>query len=395
MAPEQSKRAAWKSPDFVLIATILALLVIGLNMVYSASYVIAHNDPTYGSDSYFVIQQGERAVAGLVLLLVFQSLDYHLLRRLSVPFLVIVVALLVAVLATHLSHSAYGAQRWLKLGPLPTLEPSELAKLALILYYADWLSRRREVIRDFASGTLPFGIITSGVCAMVVLQPDLGTAVIIAAIALSLYFVAGADVRHLAFGLAAGVVVFSLVVLGAGYRSQRITAFLDASKDPLGVGWNITQAQIALGSGGLFGLGLGASRQKFYYLPNAHTDAIFAVIGEELGYIGTVAVVALFVVLAFRGCRIAMQAPDAYGSLLATGITFSIVIQAFINIGVITATIPFTGVPLPCVSYGGSSLIESLISMGILLNISRQGKPGAILVRVGARAIPARPMVAR
>ena len=385
----------WKSPDFVLIATILALLVIGLNMVYSASYVIAHNDPTYGSDSYFVIQQGERAVAGLVLLLVFQSLDYHLLRRLSVPFLVIVVALLVAVLATHLSHSAYGAQRWLKLGPLPTLEPSELAKLALILYYADWLSRRREVIRDFASGTLPFGIITSGVCAMVVLQPDLGTAVIIAAIALSLYFVAGADVRHLAFGLAAGVVVFSLVVLGAGYRSQRITAFLDASKDPLGVGWNITQAQIALGSGGLFGLGLGASRQKFYYLPNAHTDAIFAVIGEELGYIGTVAVVALFVVLAFRGCRIAMQAPDAYGSLLATGITFSIVIQAFINIGVITATIPFTGVPLPFVSYGGSSLIESLISMGILLNISRQGRPGSIPVRIGAKAIPARPMVAR
>lgn len=368
--------------------------MVGLNMVYSASYVIAHNDPSYGSDSYFVVQQGERAAAGLVLLLIFQSLDYHWLRKLSVPLLAIVVALLVAVLATHLSHSAYGAQRWIKLGPLPTLEPSELAKLALVLYYADWLSKRREVIREFIAGTVPFGVITSGICALVVLQPDLGTAVIIAAIAVSLYFVAGADVRHLALGLVASVGIFSLIVVGAGYRSQRIAAFLDASSDPLGVGWNITQAQIALGSGGLFGLGLGASRQKFYYLPNAHTDAIFAVIGEELGYIGTVVVIALFVILAFRGCRIAMQAPDSYGSLLATGITFSIVVQAFVNIGVITATIPFTGVPLPFVSYGGSSLVVSLLSIGILLNISRQAR-GAIPVRAGASAMRARPVEAR
>jgi cell division protein FtsW len=394
MTSEKMSRPTWKSPDFVLLATILVLLVVGLNMVYSASYVIAHNDPSFGSDSFFVVQQGERAAAGLVLLLVFQSVDYHVLRRASVPLLAIVVVLLVAVLATHLSHSAYGAQRWIKLGPLPPVEPSEVAKLGLILYYADWLSKRRETIRDFATGTLPFGIMTSGICALVILQPDLGTTVIMATIAVGLYFVAGADIRHLMFGLAASLAAFVLIVIGAGYRSQRIAAFFDASSDPLGIGWNITQAQIALGSGGLFGLGLGASRQKFYYLPNAHTDAIFAVIGEELGYVGTVIVVVLFVVLAIRGCRIAMQAPDAYGSLLATGITFSIVAQAFINIGVITATIPFTGVPLPFVSFGGSSLMVSLLSIGILLNISRQSR-AQVTSRAGAQMATARPAEAR
>src|SRR5579859_6090719 len=372
MASPSIRSRSWEKPDFILLATVAALLIIGLNMVYSASYVIAHNDPSYGSDSYFAVQQAIRAVAGIVLLVVFQSVDYHVLRRVSVPVLAMAIALLVAVLVTHLSHSAYGAQRWLTLGSLPPLEPSELVKIALILYFADWLSRRRDTIRDFVTGTLLFGIITSGVCALVVLQPDLGTAVVIAAIAIGLYFVAGADVFHLAFGLAAGVVVFWVVVIDSGYRSERIAAFLDASRDPLGVGWNITQAQIALGSGGIFGLGLGASRQKFYYLPNAHTDAIFAVIGEELGYIGAVLVVALFVGLALRGFRIASRAPDSYGCLLATGITFALVAQAFINVAVITATIPFTGVPLPFVSYGGSSLVVSLLSVGILSNISRQ-----------------------
>ena len=215
------------------------------------------------------------------------------------------------------------------MGPFPTLEPSEFAKVALALYFADWLSRRRENIRDLATGTIPFGIITSVICALVVLQPDLGTAVVIAAIAIGLYFVAGADVLHLVAGLVAGLVVFWLVVIDSGYRSDRIAAFLDASRDPLGVGWNITQAQIALGSGGAFGLGLGASRQKFYYLPNSHTDAIFAVIGEELGYVGAVFVVVLFVALALRGFRIASNAPDSYGCLLATGLTFGLVAQAF------------------------------------------------------------------
>lgn len=377
MASQTIGRFEWQRPDVVLLGTIGVLLVIGLDMVYSASYVIAHNDPSYSSDAYFFLQQLAHAGAGIVLMIAFQAIDYHILRKASVPLLCLAVTLLIFVLVSRLAHSAYGAQRWLKLGPLPAVEPSELAKLALVVYCADWLGRHRESIRSFTFGTLPFGVIVVGLCALVVLQPDVGTAFVIATIAVCMYFVAGGDARHLAIGLAVGAIVFVGLVLGAGYRSQRITAFLNASSDPLGVGWNITQAQIALGSGGLLGRGLGASRQKFYYLPNAQTDAIFAVIGEELGLIGTVLIIVLFAVLAIRGYRIALNAPDAFGTLLAIGLTSSLVAQAYLNIGVITALIPFTGIPLPFVSYGGSSLMVSLLAIGILLNISRQtGPPG-------------------
>ena len=365
----------WQRPDFPLLAAVAVLLVVGLDMVYSASYVIAHNDPSYGNDAYFLLQQLWRAGLGLAFLLVAQATDYHLWRRIALPFVALAVLLLVAVLATHLAHTAYGAQRWLKLGPLPAIEPSELVKLALVVYFADWLSRRQGRLTEFASSTVPFAVTVGGICVLVILQPDLGTAIVIAATSVSLFFVAGADVRQLAVGLIGAAGALVLVVLGAGYRSQRIAAFLDPSRDPLGVGWNITQAQIALGSGGVLGLGLGASRQKFYYLPNAHTDAIFAVVGEELGLLGTLGVLFLFGFLAFRGFRIARRAPDSYGALLATGITCGLVIQALINIGVITATIPFTGIPLPFVSYGGSSLVVSLLAIGIMLNVSRQGTP--------------------
>jgi cell division protein FtsW len=365
----------WQRPDFPLLAAVAVLLVVGLDMVYSASYVIAHNDPSYGNDAYFLLQQLWRAGLGLAFLLVAQATDYHLWRRIALPFVALAVLLLVAVLATHLAHTAYGAQRWLKLGPLPAIEPSELVKLALVVYFADWLSRRQGRLTEFASSTVPFAVTVGGICVLVILQPDLGTAIVIAATSVSLFFVAGADVRQLAVGLIGAAGALVLVVLGAGYRSQRIAAFLDPSRDPLGVGWNITQAQIALGSGGVLGLGLGASRQKFYYLPNAHTDAIFAVVGEELGLLGTLGVLFLFGFLAFRGFRIARRAPDSYGALLATGITCGLVIQALINISVITATIPFTGIPLPFVSYGGSSLVVSLLAIGIMLNVSRQGTP--------------------
>jgi cell division protein FtsW len=365
-------RPPWRRADFVLLAAVAILVVIGLDMVYSASYVVAHNDPTYSSDSYFFVQQLIHAALGIVLLLVLQAVDYHRLRLASLPVLAVASALLVFVLVTRLSHSAYGAARWLKFGPLPTIEPSEVAKLALILYLADWLARRPGVLRRFGEGTVPFATIAAALCALVLLQPDVGTAFVLTAIAVALYFVAGGDGRHLALGLMVGTIVFVGLVFSAGYRSQRITAFLNASSDPQGVGWNITQAQIALGSGGIFGLGLGASRQKFYYLPNAHTDAIFAVLGEELGLIGTVLIVVLFGVIAVRGFRIALGAPDAFGSYLAIGITTALVVQAFLNIGVITAVIPFTGVPLPFLSYGGTSLTVTLLAVGILLNISRQ-----------------------
>ena len=363
---------AVRRPDFALLATVGIILVLGLDMVYSASYVIAHNDPQYGSDTYFLVQQASRAAVGVLLLLAFQAIDYHVWRRATVPMIGLTFVLLLAVLVTHLSHSAYGAQRWLKFGPLPAIEPSELAKLSLVLYCADWLDRRQDRIRSFAECTVPFVLIVAALCALVLAQPDLGTTIVIAAIGGSLFFAAGADWRHLALGVLAGGGALVLAVFGAGYRSDRIAAFLDPSKDPLGIGWNITQAQIALGSGGILGLGLGASRQKFYYLPNAQTDAIFAVVGEELGLVGTIGLMLMFGFLAYRGIRIALRAPDLYGALLCIGVTVWLVLQAFINMGVITATIPFTGIPLPFVSYGGSSLMVSLLAVGIMLNVSRQ-----------------------
>jgi cell division protein FtsW len=213
----------------------------------------------------------------------------------------------------------------------------------------------------------------SVVCALVLLQPDLGSAFVIAATAVCMFFVSGADLRHLFLGLILGVAALAILIVSASYRFQRIAAFLDPNKDPLGIGWNTLQAEIALGSGGITGLGLGASRQKFYYLPNAHTDAIFAVIGEELGLIGAIAILALFGFVAFRGFRVAIRAPDTYGALLAAGVTSWLVIQALINIAVVTATVPFTGIPLPFVSFGGSSLIVSLMAVGVLLSVSRHG----------------------
>ncbi|MGH2461491.1 MAG: FtsW/RodA/SpoVE family cell cycle protein, partial [Chloroflexota bacterium] len=255
-----------------------------------------------------------------------------------------------------------------------------------VLYYADWLSRRRDRVASFTTGTLPFGITITLVCALVVLQPDLGSAFVIAATAVCLFFIAGADLGHLFLGLIVGIGALGALILSASYRFQRITAFLDPGKDPLGIGWNTLQAEIALGSGGIFGLGLGDSRQKFYYLPNAQTDAIFAVIGEELGLVGTLAIILLFGFIALRGYRVALRAPDTYGALLAAGVTSWLVVQALINIAVVTATVPFTGIPLPFVSFGGSSLIVSLMAVGLLLNVSRQALAPEPRTSTGGRA---------
>lgn len=370
----------WRRPDLALLGTIGILLVIGLDMVYSASYVVAHNNPAYGSDTYFLVRQLLWAAIGLGLLLVFQAVDYHWWRRLTVPLTALIVILLLAVLVSRLGHAAYGAQRWLRLGPLPPIEPSEFAKFVLILYYADWLSRRREKVADFKAGAVPFAFTMSTVCGLILLQPDLGSAFVIGATAVCMFFIAGASLRHLALGMIVGGMTLVVVIVSASYRFQRVAAFLDPTRDPLGIGWNTLQAEIALGSGGIFGVGLGASRQKFYYLPNAHTDAIFAVIGEELGFVGAVVTLLLFGVLAFRGYRIALRSIDTYGALLAAGITSWITIQALINIAVATATVPFTGIPLPLVSFGGSSLIVTLLAIGVLLNVSRQpaGPPSAV-----------------
>ncbi len=376
MAVRQAIRSRQESGgriDLWLLGTVLALLVFGIIMVYSASFVLAHNSPIYNSDTYFMVRQVLWGAAGLVLMFFVARLDYHVWQRYSVLLLAISILALVVVLVPGLGHVEYGAQRWIKLGSLPQIQPSELVKLAVVLYFADWLSRKGEQqLRNLTYGAVPFAIILAFIVVLVMLQPDLGTAFVIVASAVAVYFVAGAHLAHFGAGLTLCLAALVLLIRGSGYRWNRFIAFLDPSADPLGVGWHTIQTQIALGSGGILGLGPGASRQKFYWVPGAHTDAIYAIIGEELGLIGCLLVIALFAFIGYRGYCLALNAPDQFGALLAVGATSTLVFQAVVNIGVVVAVLPFTGITLPFISSGGSSLVVSLIAVGLLLSVSRQ-----------------------
>lgn len=371
LAPSDPSRRALGRPDVILLAAVVILLVLGIDMVYSASFIVAQNSPQYQSDTYFLTRQVLWVAGGLAGMVVAMNVDYRHWRRFSVVFMAIVVVLLVAGLLTNLGQTAYGAQRWLRLGPLPAIQPSEFAKLATIVYVSAWLANRPGRAASFSHGAIPFALTIGTVGGLVLAGSDLGSAFIVVVIGACLFFIGGADVRHFLMGVLTGGAALVAAVLVAGYRSDRLQAFRDPTGDPLGLGWQTIQTNIALGSGGIFGLGLGASRQKFYWLPAAHTDSIFAVIGEELGLVGTLLVVALFMLLGYRGYRAMMAAPDEFGRLLAGGITIWITLQAAVNMAAVTSLIPFTGVPLPFVSYGGSSMAATLVAVGILLNISR------------------------
>lgn len=348
------------SPDYSLLLTIAALVCLGLIMVFSTTYTI-QNDP-----NYFLMRQLAAAALGVVLLFGLMRIDYHRWQRFSVAAMAIAVVLLIVVLIVGTGGEA---RRWLF---STSVQPAEIAKLALVLYIADWLSRKGEELKDLVYGLLPFGLLVGAVAGLILLEPDFGTATLLILTALGIFFIAGADVLQLAMGSVLGGGALSMVVLVARYRLERFDHFWDPFKYPGSTGWQISQAIIALIKGGLFGQGLGSSRQKLGWLPLAHSDTIFAVIGEELGLIGCLLVIALFALLAYRGFRIALQAPDRFGSLLATGVTCWLVLQAMVNIGGITASLPFTGVPLPFISYGGSSLVTSLAGVGLLLSVSRQ-----------------------
>jgi cell division protein FtsW len=283
------------------------------------------------------------------------------------------VTLLLLVLVLLVGDERFGGQRWLFNG---SIQPSELGKLAIIIYIADWLSSKGEQIRRVSYGLIPFAILLGVITGLIVLQRDLGTAILISTTALAMFFIAGGNlVQILLSGILGGGTLYFLIT-SSPYRMARMTAFLDPlNSDPLGNGYQIRQILIALGSGGLTGLGLGASRQKFGYIPASHTDGIFAILGEELGLIGVLTVIGLFAFFAYRGFRIALAAPDAFGVVLASGITCSLVFQAIINVGVVTASLPFTGIPLPFISFGGSSLVISMASIGLLLAVSRRTMP--------------------
>ena len=352
--------------DAWLLIIVLTLLCIGIVMVYSASAFQAAREQ--GDASYYFQRELMWTILGTVAMLLTLRVDYRQWRRFSLVGMLIILPLLVIVL--KFGVNVYGASRWLSLGSFFAFEPSELTKLVLALYIADWLARKGDQVGTFLYGLAPFIILVGIVLGLVLLENDLGTAIIIAGFATAMFFTAGANITQFLLAMACGGVIF-LKEAFSSYRFYRIAGFINPFKDVTGINLQLYQALLALGSGGWFGLGLGNSRQKTGYLPFPYTDSIFPIIGEELGFVGSAVIVILFLFLAFRGFRLARRTPDLYGALLATGITTWLVLQAMINIGANTGTIPYTGVPLPFISFGGSSLVVSLAAVGVLLNISR------------------------
>ena len=360
-------------PDHLLLLVVGTLILIGLEVVFSSTFALALGE--HDNVFHYLLMQGLWAVIGSALLVVFMKIDYHLWLKLSPILVVLAIISLILVLLPFMSVAQYGAARWIRLGPLPAIQPSEFVKLAIVIGLASWFSGPAKRTQTFKDGLLPFVVFLALITVLIMEQPDMGTTLVVTLTATTMFFLAGADLR-LIFAMGgvgfAGVIA---VAAGASYRVSRFQSFLDPWQDPSGVGYHIIQLLIALGSGGLFGLGVGASRQKFSYVPGAHTDGVFAIIGEEMGFVGCVVILALFSALLYRGARIAQRAPDSQGALLACGIIAWFGFQALINVAGITRSLPLTGIPLPFISYGGSALAATMAAVGILLNISRQAVP--------------------
>lgn len=355
----------------VILAIVLTLLIlIGLMMIASAEVVYSNtrfDDPYH----FFKRQVFVGLIPGLILFYIFYKIPYKKLKTWALPLFVVSVVVLALVFVPGIGITSYGATRWLNFGFF-TFQPSEFVKLTVILYLSAWLSSRgRKNVSSFSEGLLPFVGVLGILSVLIYAQPDVGTLGLIAIIAVSIFFVAGATFWHLVGLGASGLVALVAIIKAAPYRWERFIVFLNPGLDPQGRGYQINQALIAIGSGGLFGFGLGESRQKFNYLPEPAGDSIFAIIGEEFGFIGAVVIIILYLVIAYKGFMIASHVRDDFARLTCVGITTWIVVQAFINIGAIVGLIPLTGMPLPFVSYGGTSLVFSLIAMGILMNIDR------------------------
>ncbi len=356
-------------PDLNMLGVTVALVVFGLMMIYSSSAIFASQQ--YNNSWYFFQKQLLWALAGAAAFIVLIKTDYHHLQRYSRVLIIISIVLLALVLTGIFGREVGGAKRWIRLGPL-SFQPSELAKISLLIYIADYLDRKQSKISKMLKGIVPVLLVIGLICGLILVEPDMGTSVSLGVVCLGMLFVGGLSIWYLGSLIAMVIPVFGYLIVSKPYRMRRLMAFFDPWSDPKNVGYQIIQSLIALGSGGFLGVGLGNSKQKLLYLPAAHTDFIFPIIGEELGFLGALSVVVLFFVFAWRGLKISFHAPDLFGSMLAGGITLMIVLQALINIGVSCALFPTKGLPLPLVSYGGSNLAFTLASIGILLNISRQ-----------------------
>jgi len=360
----------WHAPDYVLLGVLGAIVVIGIVMLSSASTVVGFegfNDPNY----YIKHQLLYGILVGAVGFFVASRLDYHIWDKLAFPLLVMTIIALLLVFIPGIGLGLKGANRWINLGAF-TFQPAEMAKLTFLLYLSSWLQKRGGGIKSFSYGFLPFVVILSVLAGLIILEPDFSTMLVLVFMSVAVFFVAGANLVHMSWFGAIGAGLFLLIIKIAPYRAARFTVFLHPEMDPQGIGYHINQALLAIGSGGLFGLGLGHSRQKYNYLPEAHSDSIFAIISEELGFIFSVVLISLYLFLMVRGFRIARRAPDNFGKYIAVGITIWITFQAVFNIAAMVGVVPISGIPLPFISHGSTAVAFSLIGMGILANISKQ-----------------------
>ena len=385
-ASRRNNAAAARVSLALLLFPVALLTVIGVVEVFSASSVSAYAQ--YGSSFVFFNRQVVYAAVGVLALVLTSRAPYQMWRRMAAPFLAATVVLLLIALVS--GQSAYGASRWIGFGSF-TLQPSELAKLSLVAFTAMVLTLKWKKLGELGHLALPLAPVVSLVAGIVILQRDLGTTIILCGTVFMMLFVAGARAKHLAGAALIGLAAGALLIFGESYRAARFLSYRNPWADAKGAGYQLIQGYIALGSGGWFGVGLGASRQKWQYVPNAHTDFIFAILGEELGLIGEIVVLALFATLIYAGMRIAMRAPDTFGRLLAAGITSWLGLQTIVNLGAVTGLLPVTGVPLPFMSYGGSALIVGLAGVGVLASIARARAPSSRTTRSGgaSRARPA------
>jgi cell division protein FtsW len=353
--------------DVQLLFPVLFLVGIGIAMVYSASSALAMGK--FGSDYFFVKKQAIFAVLGVVGLVITSHIPYRLYRPLAYPLLATAIVMLAAVRFTPLGTAAGGALRWLNIAGL-SFQPSEFARLALVIYLAYSLSKKGENLNKFTVGFLPHVVVFGTLAGLLMLQPDFGSSVILGAITWIMLFIGGVPLRHLATGLLALGPTAYYMMINTDYRLRRFTSFLDPWQYPQHEGYQITHSLMAFGSGGLWGSGIGKSYQKLFYLPEPHTDFIFSVIGEELGLWGVLVIMALFVLILWRGTLIARHAADSFGALLAMGLTTALILQVSINMAVSLGLLPTKGLTLPFLSYGGTSLLLNLLAVGILINIS-------------------------
>lgn len=357
-----------RSSIFIIVVLLVA---IGIVMIYSTSAIYANEK--MGDSLYFLKRHLIYLIAGLVMMILAMTVDMQTLRRLSKPIMAISVILLVLVLIPHIGRETAGARRWFKLGPL-NFQPSEFAKIAIMIYFADLLARKEKVIRSFIHGYLPPVLVLGFTLGLILLEPDLGTAIAISIISVIMLFVSGVNMTYIFASFLASIPVLYMLLFRVPYRRKRMMIFLNPWSDKRGAGFQIIQSFVALGSGGLFGVGLGQSRQKLFYLPASHTDFIFSIIGEELGLAGAASVVILFIVFVWEGMKISFRAEGKFEKLLSLGLVSLIALEALINIGVTAGVLPTKGLPLPFISYGGTSLMFHLTAVGLLLNIAKSSE---------------------